>query len=168
LEILVAYVSERSETFERAWGRFREAFDREDDERTLVALREWIVAWDECVLASETEIFRVAYHGDVEAVNHLPLPGMSDVHGLDDLREQLDGLLDVTGRFRFDVTGFERHGNRFLGRGIFRARGRYSGLIFRFPLAVLWTYEAGKISRIETFASRRRAGVELRKAEPVG
>jgi ketosteroid isomerase-like protein len=50
-----------------------------------------------------------------------------------------------------------RSGNRFVGLGRMRARGRYTGIVFRFPTAVLWTYREGRIVRVEPYLSQRRA-----------
>jgi ketosteroid isomerase-like protein len=154
-------MSQLAAEFERAWGRFCAAFEAGDDEDSLGALQAWIIAWDECVQAGETGAFEVAYHEDVEAVAHLRLPGMRDTPNLESLRRELHDLPDIASRFRFDVVEFERHGDLFMGSGRFRARGRYSGLVMRFPLAVVWTYRDGRISRVEAYGTRRRARSEL-------
>ena len=105
--------------------------------------------------------FEVAYHEDVKAIAHLRLPGMRDTPNLEALRRELHDLPDIASRFRFEVLEFERHGDRFMGSGRFRARGRYSGLVMRFPLAVVWTYRDGRISGVEAYGTRRRARAEL-------
>ena len=128
-------MSQLSEAFEDAWGRFCAAFESGDDEASLSALQEWIIAWDDCVQAEETEAFAVAYHEDVVALNHVPLPGARNTHGLEAFRAQLHEVPDIANHFRFEINEFERSGDRFMGAGRFRARGRYSGLVMRFPLA---------------------------------
>lgn len=156
-----------SEAFERAWARFRAAFQSNDDEASLAALQEWIIAWDDCVQAEETEAFGVAYHDDVETYNRVPLPGARDTRGLEAFRAQLHEVPDIASHFRFEIAEFERSGDRFMGAGRFRARGRYSGIVMRFPLAVVWDYDNGRIRRAQAFATRRRARAELLATEAV-
>ncbi len=140
---------------------FRAAFERKDDEAGLTTLRNWISAWDRCVEAGDTEAFSVAYHDDLEVEHRLPFPGMPKPRGLEEFRQVLEEMPDVASRLVFDVRHYERHGDRFLASGVFRTTGRYSGAIIRLPVAVVWTYRDGKISKLRAFASRRRAKVEL-------
>lgn len=161
-------MSRLSAEFEQTWGRFCVAFESGDDREALTALQAWIVAWDECVQARETAIFDVAYHHDVVASANIPFPGLRDRHGLEELRRELEDLPDVASRFRFEVVEFKRSGDRFMGSGRFRARGRYSGLVMRIPLTVVWTYRDGRISRVEAYGTRRRAQAELRATAVVG
>jgi ketosteroid isomerase-like protein len=158
-------VAELGERFEQAWVRFQSAFESGDEQRGLGALRDWISAWDRCVEARETEAFSVAYHDDLEVDHRLPLPGLPVPHGLEQFRRVLDELPDVASRFVFEVRHYERRDDRFLGSGVVRARGRYSGALIRLPVAVVWTYRNGKISRLRAFASRRRATVDLHEAD---
>ncbi len=160
-------MSQRSEAFKDAWGRFCTAFESGDDEASLSALQEWIISWDDCVQVEETENFGVAYHDDVVALNRLPLPGARDTRGLEEYRTQLQEVPDVANRFRFEIAEFERSEDRFMGSGRFRARGRYSGLVMRFPLAVVWDYDDGRIRRVQAFGTRRRARAELLATEAV-
>ena len=158
-------MGELGERFSAAWSAFQNAFESGDDERGLTALRNWISAWDRCVEARETEAFSVAYHDDIEIENRLPFPGMPAPRGLEEFRRALEELPGVASRLTFDVQRYERHGERFLGSGVFRASGRYSGHLIRLPTTIVWTYRDGKISRLRAFASRRRATVELRDYE---
>ena len=155
-------MSERTERFVAEWNRFADAFEARDHGAGLVALRNWIVAWDECFWAEELEVFAEAYAPDVVAEAHLPFPGKFDFTGLEGFRWFRDEASDVMSNFRFDVTGLEWEGDRFAGFGHVRTRGRFTRLVFRFPNAVVWTYADRKITRIESFASHRRARALLR------
>jgi hypothetical protein len=162
-------VSDPKDDFVRAWDAFREAFERRDRHAALRSLQSWIGAWDECFWRSELEVFAHAYSPDVVVVAHLPFPGMRDYRGLDGFRKIREDVSDTVSNFRFEVTALEWSDRRFLGLGRIRARGRLSGLLLRLPLAVLWSYEGGKISRIEAFVSHRRGRAALRgRAEPSG
>jgi ketosteroid isomerase-like protein len=156
-------MSELTEAFERRWAQFIQAFERGDDEASFAALRAWVVAWDSCVEVGETEVFQVAYREDVVGVLHIPFPGIDGmVSGLGELRSRVMDLPDVANRFRFEITAYERIGERFAGSGQFRSRGRYSGLVMRLPIGVVWTIVDGKISRVEAFRGRRGALAALR------
>src|SRR5687768_4534 len=159
-------MTELGDRFERAWAEFQSAFESGDGARGLTALRNWISAWDRCVEARDTAAFSVAYHDDLEVEHRLPFPGLSVPQGLEEFRRALEELPAVASRFMFDVRHYERRGDRFLGSGVFRASGRYSGILMRLPLAVVWTYRGGKISRMRAFVSRRRATIGLREADP--
>lgn len=161
-------MAELADRFEQAWSEFRRAFEGGDEERGLAALRNWIAVWDRCVEAEETEVFSVAYHDDLEVEHRLPFPGVPEPRGLEEFRRALEELPAVAGRFVFDVRHYERRGDRFLGSGVVRASGRYSGMIIRLPVAIVWTYDDGKIRRLRAFASRRRATVDLHEADASG
>jgi ketosteroid isomerase-like protein len=143
--------------FVGAWRRFASAFDARDDDAALAALKAWIDAWDRCFWASDFDAFGVAYWPDVEMVNRSRLPGGFDFSGIEGFRRVREDIADVLSNFRFEITGMRRSGNRFVGLGRMRTRGRYTGIVFRFPAAVLWTYRDGRIARIEPYLSQRGA-----------
>ena len=146
-----------TERFVGAWDRFADAFERQDHRAGLVALQDWIHAWDECFWARRLEVFAHVYVPEVVVVSHLPFPGFSGFEGIEGFARGRDEIADVASNFRFDVTELVWRGTRFAGLGRMRARGRYTGLVLRFPNAVVWTYDDRKITRIEIFASHRRA-----------
>jgi hypothetical protein len=145
------------EEFVHAWDEFADAFERRDHPAGLAALQRWIVAWDRCFWANEIDVFSHVYVPDVVVVSHLPFPGFSGFRGIEGFARGRAEVADVASNFRFDVTELVWRGTRFAGLGRMRARGRYTGLVLRFPNAVVWTYAARKINRIEIFASHRRA-----------
>ena len=155
-----------SNSFESNWLSFAEAFELEDDDGALESLRRWIESWDRCFWASDFSAFPVAYWPDVEVINRTRIPGLPQHNGIDGFRQFREAAADVMSNFRFEVTGFHRAGRRFVGVGRFRARGRYSGMLIRLPVAVLWTYRDGKIARVEAYTSGRKALAALGEAAP--
>lgn len=160
-------MSSATDAFARSWAAFQEAFEAGDDAGAHQALRDWIEAWDRCVREDSLEVFELAYHDDLRARSHLRLPGVPEANGIESFRRHLREIPDVASRFRFDVTGFHREGERFVGSGTFRARGRYSGLVLRFPLAVLWSYRDGRIATVDAYGGRRSALAALRESAGV-
>ncbi len=145
------------ERFEAHWRALLGALDREDDAAALRALQGWIEAWDECFWGNQLDVFAVAYAPDVEILNRTRFAMLPDFEGLDAFRRFRFEAADVLSNFRFEVTSMRRRGSLLLGLGRFRTRGRYTGIVFRFPVAVLWTIEGGLITRIETYSSQRKA-----------
>ena len=144
-------------SFERDWRSFAQAFEAEDNEGALEALRRWIDSWDRCFWASDFTAFPIAYWPDVEIINRTRIPGVPKLKGIDGFRQLRGDAADVMSNFRFEVTRFHRAGERFVGVGRIQARGRYSGLLIRLPLAVMWTYRDGRIAQVEAYTSRRKA-----------
>ncbi len=151
-----------AEEFGHSWTAFVTAFETGDDGASLEALRRWIASWDECVTAGDTTAFGRAYHEDVVAELHIPFPGMGgESEGLDELRSRAREIPDVMTRFHFEVAEFARSGNRWAASGVVRSRGRYSGLVLKVPISVMWTMRASKIVRVDAFGGRKRALVAL-------
>jgi ketosteroid isomerase-like protein len=149
--------SDAATRFRRSWEAFTRAYEKGDDERALSALQAWISAWDECFWAADFSAFDAAYEPEVEIHNSTRVFGLRNYHGIEGFRRLREDAADVFSNFRFEVTGMRRAGNRVVGLGRFRARGRYTGLVMRVPVAVVWTLDAGRISRVEPYTSRRGA-----------
>jgi hypothetical protein len=151
--------AEEQHPFARTWKAFLGAYRAGDDANALVALKAWEVVWDETFLAGDFSGHGAVYTQDVEIHNHTRFFGFPTYRGIDDgFRKWRDDSLDVASRFKIQFNEIRRVSNAcFLGIGVVRARGRFSGLLMRFPLATVWTLRGSKISRVDGYSSRRKA-----------
>jgi ketosteroid isomerase-like protein len=161
--ILPATMTPVEVAFAEAWQAFQKAFASGNDPAAKIALQRWVSAWDDCVREGSLDVFDVAYHPDLRARSHMALPiGMRKANGLEEFRAGALNIPDVAQHFRFEITGYERNGPRFVGSGVIRTAGRYSGIPFRLPMAVLWSCRAGKIATVDAYATKRGALSALR------
>jgi len=150
----------------QAWSDFVAAWDAGDDAACLTCVQRWIERWDEAFWANDFSAFPAIYHEDVEAVNRSIFPMQNDFTGIEGFQRMRDEIIDAASNFRFEIQEFRRAGDRFAGLGQFRARGRYTRLVLRAPLAVVWTMRDGKITRVEAYLSHGRALRDAGMAQP--
>jgi hypothetical protein len=150
---------EEPHPFARTWKAFLDAYQAGDDASALVALKAWEVEWDKTFLAGDFSSHGAVYTPDVEILNHTRIIGFSTYRGIDvGFRRWREDTLDVASRFKIQFNEIRRVSNTcFVGIGVARARGRFSGLLMRFPLATVWTLRGSRISRVDGYSSRRKA-----------
>ncbi len=86
--------------------------------------------------------------------------------GIDLFRKGREKALDVFAWFGFAVKSVYRSEDRLLALGSLTTRGRYSGISVPVPLGTLWTIRDGRIDRVETFTSRKKAMAALGAPSP--
>jgi ketosteroid isomerase-like protein len=77
--------------------------------------------------------------------------------GPDGLREFIDELADEWTDVRFEVDEFRDAGERMVGSGRFRARGRASGVDINVPLGVVGVVRSGRIVYARFFSDPSEA-----------
>jgi len=142
-----------------AWDRFLEAYERGDDDACLQAIRAWIEVWDRQFWARDFTDFDTIYDAHVEARNRTALWFvLKEFEGVNGFRTMRDEAADVAARFWFEIESFRRASDeRVVALGHIRARGRYSGILLRHSMAVIWTLRDGRILRAEAYTSLHKA-----------
>jgi hypothetical protein len=150
-------VADASDRFRQHWADFIRAREAQDEDAALGALKSWIEAWDECFWQRDFSAFEAAYWPNVEIVNRTRVFGLRERNGIQGLRLLREQAPDFVSNFRLEITAMRQDRDQVVGLGRFRARARYTGLLLRVPVAVVWTLQESRISRIEAFTSHRRA-----------
>jgi ketosteroid isomerase-like protein len=147
-----------------AWHAFVAAYERGDERACLPALQEWIRRWDECFWQGDLSAFPDIYTPGVRVENHMGIVGVTSFNGVEGFHRLREDMVDViAARFRFDVQRYDRSPRGFVGSGVLRARGRYTGILLRRQMAIAWALEEGRISSARGYldhgAAMRAAGL---------
>lgn len=146
----------------QAWHDVVAAHERDDDTAGAEALRRYIGHFDEAFWARDFEVLPEIYDADVSLEHDLGLLGFREYRGVDAFTRWRDDAAQVlAGRFFMTVEEVRFVGNRVLGVGVVRTRGRFSGTLMRRRIGVVWTIRDGRITRAQLYLRWARAAEEV-------
>jgi ketosteroid isomerase-like protein len=129
-------------------------------EANEAVVRKLVERWN----AGDNEGTLALYHEDVvqHAGSHWPEQGTWI--GREQMRENIDEWRAVWESVEVEVASIESHGDKVLGTGCWKPRGRVSGLGGDWPFAIVLTLRDGKIAVIEWFPDYETALAAARDA----
>ena len=149
----------------RRWEAVAAALESGDADACLQAVHNWIEEWDRRFWSSDFSGFERIYAPDFVGHTRIAIIGTSAIHGPQGFMKLREEVSEAASRFWFEVREV-RLGpeGTFAGVGRLKARGRYSGLVLKAPLAVVWRVRDGWLVEAAAYLNPRRALRELEAA----